>query len=305
MRFEREWTSLRAYAAARGIRILGDLPIYVAPGSADTVAHPALFDLASVAGAPPDYFTPEGQLWGNPLYNWPANRANGYRWWIERFRRTFELVDLAARRPLPRLRLRLGDPGRSPTAPAATGGADPAPSSSARSRAELGALPIVVEDLGAITPPVYRLRDELGLPGNARPPVRLRRRDARTRTHSRTTPRTRVVYTGTHDHDPLAAWWDAAGAPLRRRAAARSSRPGSTEPEPWWALIRLALSSTAELAIVQMQDVLGLGAEARLNTPGTTSGNWRWRLEPGQLTGALAARLREATEASGRLGPLS
>ncbi len=300
IRFEREWTGLRAYAAARGVRILGDLPIYVAPGSADTVAHRALFDLSSVAGAPPDYFTPQGQHWGNPLYNWPANRANGYRWWIERFRRTFALVDLAR---VDHFRGFVSGWAIPPGALPTEGHWRRAPGAELfrAVEEELGPLPMVVEDLGAITPPVYRLRDELGVPGMR---VLQFGFDGRPTNPDAIAnyPENCVVYTGTHDHDPLAGWWDAAAPPLRRRAAAAIESAGITDPEPSWALIRLAFSSRAELAIAQMQDVLGLGAEARLNTPGTTTGNWRWQLEPGRLTGTLATRLRDATEASGRLG---
>jgi 4-alpha-glucanotransferase len=164
---------------------------------------------------------------------------------------------------------------------------------------ELGTLPIVVEDLGVITPPVHRLREKLGYPGmrviqfgfsggpsNHNDPADY--------------PERCVLYTGTHDHDPLAGWWEHTTQAERRRAAAAWREAGIEEPEPVWSLLRLAYSTRAELAIVQMQDVLGLGREARLNTPGTVEGNWSWCLERGQLTDALAERLREATASSGR-----
>jgi 4-alpha-glucanotransferase len=298
VRFEREWGALRAYAAARGVSIIGDLPIYVAPHSAEILTHPELFDDSEQSGAPPDYFNPRGQLWRNPLYRWPAHRAEGYRWWIERFRRSFELADLtrvdhfrgfvaAWAVPLDGTaeegRWRRG-PGRELFRAAEN---------------ELGPLPIVLEDLGIITPPVHRLREELGLPG-----MRVLQFGFTGRPSNPDAPANYpadcVLYTGTHDHDPLAGWWEHAAAPLRRRALAAIRASGIEEPEPAWALIRLAYSTKADLAIVQMQDVLGLGREARLNMPGTAEGNWRWRLEPGQLTDRLAERLREATISSGR-----
>jgi 4-alpha-glucanotransferase len=298
VRFEREWGSLRAYAAARGVRILGDLPIYVAPGSADTAAHPGLFNLSEEAGAPPDYFNPLGQHWGNPLYAWPAHRAEGYRWWIERFRHAFDLADLTR---VDHFRGFVAGWAIPPGAPAASGHWRRGPGRAlfAAAEGELGSIPIVVEDLGVITPPVRRLRDEIGAPGMrvlqfgfggfASNPNALENH-----------PEDCVVYTGTHDHSPLAAWWDSAPKRIRRSAAAALAKAQIDDPEPAWALIRLALSSRARLAIVQLQDVLQLGEDARLNTPGTKGGNWKWQLHEGDLTPELAERLRAATAASAR-----
>jgi 4-alpha-glucanotransferase len=298
VRFEREWSALRAYAAKRNVRIIGDMPIYVAPRSAELRAHPGLFDTSEQAGAAPDPYTPQGQHWGNPLYRWPAHRAEGYRWWIERFRRTFELVDLTR-----------VDHFRGFVAGwAVPDGSRPAEGHWRRGpgielfravEGELGMLPIIVEDLGLITPPVYRLRDELGLPGMRVLQFGFDGRRANPDALANY-PAYCVVYTGTHDHYPLAAWWELAGNSVRRRAGEQLTEAGIDDPEPAWAIMRLALSSRADLAIVQMQDVLGLGAKARLNTPGTEQGNWRWQLRPDQLTDALAERLREATAASGR-----
>ncbi len=298
VRFEREWSSLRAYAAARGVRILGDLPIYVAPGSADTIEHPRLFDLGEEAGAPPDYFNPLGQHWGNPLYAWPAHRAEGYRWWIERFRHAFELADLTR---VDHFRGFVAGWAISPGAPAAAGRWRRGPGRRlfAAAGSELGALPIVAEDLGVITPPVRRLREEIGAPGMRVLQFGFTGRAANPNALANH-PENCVVYTGTHDHRPLAGWWGAAPARLRRHATEALAAAGIEEPEPEWALIRLAFSSRGRLAIVQMQDVLGLGDEARLNTPGTKGGNWEWRLEEGQLTAQVAQRLRAATASSSR-----
>jgi 4-alpha-glucanotransferase len=287
VRFEREWTALRSYAASRGLRLLGDLPIYVAPGSADHVSHPELFQDGVVAGVPPDVFSANGQLWGNPLYHWPALRASGYRWWIERFRRAFELVDLvrvdhfrglvaywsvAAGRKTARVGRWRRAPGRELLETV---------------RAELGSLPVVAEDLGVITPAVERLRDKLELPGmavlqfafdgNPRNPHLARNHRER-----------QLVYTGTHDNDTAVGWY-------RTRP-----QPGLDPREPHWSLIRMAYESRASLAIVPAQDVLGLGSEARMNTPGRSEGNWSWRLEPGQLTEKHAARLRDLATAYDR-----
>ena len=164
---------------------------------------------------------------------------------------------------------------------------------------ELGTLPIVVEDLGVITPPVHRLREELGYPG-----MRVLQfgfsGGASNHNDPADYPERCVLYSGTHDHDPLAGWWEHTTERERRRATAAWHEAGIDEPEPAWSLLRLAYSTRADLAIVQMQDVLGLGREARFNTPGTVEGNWSWRLAPGQLTDTLAERLREATASSGR-----
>jgi 4-alpha-glucanotransferase len=300
VRFEREWQRLRRYAAQRGVRVIGDVAIYVGANSVDVRTHPELFRHREMAAAPPDAFSADGQVWGNPLYDWAAHRREGYRWWIERLRRALALADIVridhfrgfvaywaipqGARTARRGRWRRG-PGRALFDAVA---------------AELGGLPVVVEDLGVITPAVHRLRDELGVPGmrilqsgfDGRP----RNQHAPARVGER-----RVLYTGSHDNPPLAAWWATRPAAVRARVEAAAADAGIEERDPVWALIRLALSTRAEATIVQAQDVLGLGADARLNTPGTMEGNWRWRLEPGALTPELAERLRVATAESGRL----
>ena len=293
VRFEREWSRLRAYARERGVRLIGDLPIYVAAGSAEHRAHPELFREGVVAGAPPDALSATGQRWGNPLYDWPAHRATAYRWWVERFRRTFELVDVtrldhfrgfvayweipAGHKTAAHGRWRTG-PGREPFDAA---------------KRELGELPVIAEDLGLITPAVYRLRDELGFPGMV---VLLwafggsRSNPHRLENHRENL----VVYTSTHDTDTAAGWY----ASLRTR---ERETTGLDAAEPHWDLIRLALESPARLALFPAQDVLGLGSDARMNRPGTNRGNWSWRLRRGRLTDDLAARLREATAEARRL----
>jgi 4-alpha-glucanotransferase len=282
VRFEREWQELRAYARERGIGIVGDVPIYIAEGSCDHLGHPDLFLPVDefVAGAPPDKLDPRGQNWGNPLYDWKALAASGYHWWTERMRRVLELVDVF------RIDHFRGFAGfwAIPAGQEATDGSWRRGPGSAVFRAaeqELGPLPVIAEDLGLITPDVHRLRDELGFPGMA---VLLWALDGvrRTSPHRLENHReNQVVYTSTHDTDTLAGFFP--------------------DRDPW-DLVELALSSRANLAMVPVQDVLGLGSEARMNRPGAIDErNWAWRLERGQLTSEHAAWLRAAAEASSRV----
>jgi 4-alpha-glucanotransferase len=279
VRFEREWSALRAYARERGIRLIGDVPIYVAPGSVDHRTHPELFLDGLVAGAPPDKLGPLGQHWGNPLFDWDALAARGYRWWIERLRRTLALYD---RTRIDHFRgfaefWAIPEQERD----ARTGRWLPGPGAAVfrAAEAELGPLPVIAEDLGLITPDVTELRDELGFPGMV--VILWAFQGPATNPHLLENHREHlVVYTTTHDTDTLLGHFP--------------------DKEPWQ-LIELALSSRAALAMIPAQDVLELGSEARMNTPGEPEGNWSWRLERGQLTDAHARRLRAATAAARRL----
>lgn len=293
VRFDREWQALRAYGAARGVRLIGDLPIYVARRSADYEAHRELFQAGAVAGAPPDALGPDGQLWGNPLYDWKELRREGYRWWIERFRRTFELFDLARVDHFRGFVAYWAVPEGHRTARHGRWRRGPGAALFQAAQAELGPLPLVAENLGVITARVERLRRELGLPG-----MHVLQFGFDGRRNSPHRPENHeengAVYTGTHDLDTALGWWRSLSEQERRRT-------GLDPGEPQWSLISAALSSRCRLAIVQAQDVLGLGSEARMNFPGTVDpGNWSWRLEPESLTGRLAERLREETRASGR-----
>jgi 4-alpha-glucanotransferase len=292
VRFEREWNALRRYASARGVRLIGDIPLYVGPRSADHASHRGLFQRGFVAGAPPDALSTVGQLWGNPLYDWSAMRADGYRWWVERLRRASELADLNRIDHFRGLVAYWSVPARARSARAGRWRRGPGAALFAAAGDELGELSLIAEDLGVITEPVERLRLALGFPGM----VVLQfgfgggpHNPHRPENHTELL----VVYTGTHDTDTAVGWWDA----LTPRAQAAT---GLDPAEPHWSLIELALSSPAELAIVPAQDVLGLGAEARMNRPGIAEGNWGWRLVPGQLTAGLAARLRSASASAGR-----
>ena len=278
VRFDREWGALRSYAAEHGVRLIGDVPIYVAEGSVDHRAHPHLFLEGYVAGAPPDPMGPEGQHWGNPLFDWDAVAADGYRWWTERLRRTLALFDLTRIDHFRGFAQFWAIPADETDA--RTGHWLPGPGEAVfrAAEAELGPLPVIAEDLGLITPDVEKLRDALGFPGMvvllwafggpADNPHRLENH----REHQ-------VVYTTTHDTDTL--------------------RGHFPERDPW-ELIELALSSRAALAMMPAHDVLALGGEARMNTPGARYGNWGWQLEPGQLGADEATRLRAATERARR-----
>jgi 4-alpha-glucanotransferase len=301
VRFDREWGALRRYAARRGVRIMGDLPIFVAGRSADVRSHPELFARGLVAGAPPDSFSATGQLWGNPVYDWTAARREGYRWWIERFRRTFELFDAVRVDHFRGFVSYWAVPAGPTDARPGRWRRGPGRALFQAVERQLGKLDLVAEDLGHITPAVTRLRNELGLPGmvvlqfafagGRASPYRLENH-----------PENAVVYTGTHDHDTALGWWRSLDGKTREGARRLLVRAGIDPGEPHWALVELAASSRARLAVVQAQDVLGLGSEARMNTPGRAKGNWRWRLEPGQLTGDHARRLRAIAERSGRVG---
>jgi 4-alpha-glucanotransferase len=305
VRFAREWGALRAYAEQAGIGLIGDVPIYVAPGGADHRAHPRLFRDGEVSGAPPDVYSDKGQLWGNPLYDWPAMQRTGYRWWTERLRRTFDLFDVTR---IDHFRGFVAYWAVPEGAADARGGhwqRGPGRAVFAAAAAELGELPVIAEDLGVITEPVDRLRRELGFPGmvvmqfgfdpdDPRGPHRLEHHEEG-----------KVVYTGTHDQDTLRGWWESLASGVRDAATAQIAEAGVVEAQPWWSLIRLTFSSPARLAMVQAQDVLGLGSEARMNVPGRATGSWRWRMAPGALTGEHARRLRAATEEAGRLAARS
>jgi 4-alpha-glucanotransferase len=304
VRFQREWDELRGYARERGVRMFGDLAIYVATDSADHRAHPQLFQTGWVAGAPPDAFAANGQLWGNPLYDWPALRRRRYRWWAQRVARTLDLFDLVRldhfRGFVSYWAVPVG--ARSARAGHWRRGPGRALFDALVSELQLPErLPFVAEDLGVITPAVERLRDELALPGmlvlqfgfdpeDPDSPHRLENHVAE-----------RVIYTGTHDHDTARGWWESIDPSQRRLVAQAAAQRGiRVGRQPWWALIRLALSSPARVSMMQMQDVLGLGSEARMNDPRRATGSWGWRMRPGAATAALARRLREATEEFGR-----
>jgi len=295
VRFEREWRALRTYAAERGIRLFGDIPIYVAKDGADHRSHPDLFRGGEVAGVPPDVFASTGQLWGNPLYDWSAMRRDGYRWWIERLRRTFELVDLTRIDHFRGFVSYWAVPESHSTAEHGRWRRGPGANLFRAVREALGELSVVAEDLGVITEPVVRLRRELGLPGMV--VLQFALGEDPTNPHlPRNHEEQSVVYTGTHDNDTTLGWWESL-------AAADRASSELDPADPAHSLVEIAWSSRAALAIAPLQDVLLLGGEARMNLPGTEGGNWAWQFAPGALTGELAAWLRTLTDRSKRLHP--
>ncbi len=302
VRFDREWGALRRHARERGVRIMGDVPIYVAPGSADHRAHPELFQRGCVAGVPPDAFTAKGQLWGNPLYDWPALRRRRYRWWVERLRRTFDLFDLARIDHFRGFVAYWAVPADAKEALSGRWKRGPGRAVFDAAERALGSpLPLVAEDLGVITPAVDRLRESLGLPGMRVLQFGFDPDDPSSPHRPENHVEDSVAYTGTHDHDTARGWYESLDGERRGLVDTELERRGLGAAEPWWGLVRLAFASPAGLAMVQAQDVLGLGSDARMNLPGRAGGSWRWRLERGTLTADLAKRLREATEEAGRL----
>lgn len=305
VRFQREWDQLHRYADERGVRLLGDLPIYIAAGSADHAAHPELFQTGAVAGAPPDAFSSRGQLWGNPLYDWPALNRRRYRWWAQRARRMLELFDLVRIDHFRGFVAYWAVPAGSRTARSGRWRRGPGRALFDALAGELGlseTLPFLAEDLGVITPAVERLRDDLGLPGMLVLQFGFDPGDSHSPHRLENHLEHRFVYTGTHDHDTIRGWWDSLDAERRSLVKASAAERGiRLSSEPWWGLIRLTLSSPARVAMMQAQDILGLGSDARMNLPARAGGNWRWQMKSGALTTALARRLRAVTEATGRL----
>jgi 4-alpha-glucanotransferase len=283
--FFRQWNAVRAAAHRSGIRIIGDLPIYVAEDSADVWANPKLFLQTAdrrprfVGGVPPDYFSRTGQLWGNPVYDWDEHFRTGYTWWVERIRATLRLVDLVRFDHFRGIQAYWAVPFGDTTA--AHGSWEPGPGAGLLDafQAALGELPIIAEDLGVITPDVDALRERFGLPG-----MRILQFAFGGAVESRflphNFPRDTVVYTGTHDNDTTAGW--AAALNEAERAALERYEPAA-KLDPAGALIRLAWASVADLALAPFQDVLGLGTAARMNHPGTHHGNWTWRMNESAL----------------------
>jgi 4-alpha-glucanotransferase len=292
VRFDREWRALRDYARERGVHVFGDMPIYVSDDGADHRAHPQLFQHGVVAGVPPDLFAATGQLWGNPLYDWTAMRADAYRWWIERFRRAFELVELMRVDHFRGFVSYWAVPEGNATAVGGKWRRGPGADLFHAVGGELGELSVVAEDLGVITEPVVRLRRELGFPGMAVLQFALGR-DPTNPHRPANHEEQQVVYTGTHDNDTTRGWWSS----LSDEDRAWSELDPN---DPVWSLIEVAWGSRAALAIAPLQDVLDLGTEARMNFPGTDEGNWQWRFERDALTPELAERLAELTRRTNR-----
>ncbi len=298
---ERQWHRLQEQAAAVGVRLVGDLPFYVAHDSADVWARPGLFSLkpdgrlVAQSGVPPDYFSPTGQLWGTPVYRWWRHRLSGFRWWLQRLERQLSLYDLVRLDHFRALQAYWRVPGEDDTAE--RGAWHPSPGGPllrrllrrCRRRGTLLAgerLPLIAEDLGVITEPVEQLRDHFSLPGMKILQFAFDGNEANPYLPANFVGERWVVYTGTHDNATTLGWWRCLEEEARRRV---EGAVGAGVTAPGWQLLELALASRAELVVVPIQDLLELGDEARFNVPGTTEGNWTWRLDRpvAALEGAL------------------
>ena len=300
--FARQWQNLRTAAAAHGIRILGDMAIFLNMDSSDVWVHPDLFELDEsfkplrVAGVPPDYFSATGQRWGNPLYRWNVLEASGFRWWIDRIRRATELYDVMRLDHFRGFEAYWAIPAAEETAVHGEWVKAPGLKLFRALENVLGPLPLVAEDLGMITPEVDALRLDLGFPGMKVVQFGFGDKGAHVHLPHRMEPAT-LAYTGTHDNDTTQGWWKTLDKPARKAVEAYL---GPVHGHPVWPLIRAVEVSPAQLAIVPAQDLLELGSEARMNTPAVASGNWAWRAPAGCWTEELAGCLSTLAEVTDR-----
>ncbi len=314
--FSRQWQRLRGLCRARGLRVMGDVPIFVAHDSADVWAHPELFRLAAdgrpafIAGVPPDYFSATGQCWGNPLYRWEMLERTNFAWWTARLRQAFELQDLVRVDHFRGFEAFWEIPGGDETA--VNGRWVKAPGEAlfdAIQRALGGELPIVAENLGVFTPEVEDLRRRFGFPGMAILQFAFGVDEQACTFRPHNWERELVAYTGTHDNDTVVGWWRSTGGgdstrtaeDIDQEKALASLYLGTDGTDVHWVMIRALLASVADVAIVPLQDVLGVGSEGRMNLPSRPAGNWLWRFAPDALSESLAARLRALAEVFGRL----
>ncbi|HYY59315.1 MAG TPA: 4-alpha-glucanotransferase [Pyrinomonadaceae bacterium] len=311
--FFKQWFALKAYCNERGIKLIGDIPIFVAQDSSDVWTNPEQFKLDErgsplvVAGVPPDYFSATGQLWGNPLYNWDHMRADGFRWWIARVEATLQTVDILRIDHFRGFAACWEIPGGDKTAERGRWVEAPGRELFTAIRQASGELPIIAEDLGVITPDVEALRDDFGFPG-----MRILQFAFSSDSKNQDLPHNYhpnvVVYTGTHDNDTTVGWFKSEAGSGSTRDAAQIERErefclkylNTDGREIHWDFIRAVFASVADTAVVPLQDVLGLDTAARMNLPNSTSGNWAWRYREGALTNAIGRRLKDLTELYGR-----
>ena len=306
----RQGTCLKEYAHERGVLLIGDLPFFVSLDSSDVWANPEWFQLDAnlrprfVAGVPPDYFSAEGQLWGNPVYDWEALRRSGYRWCIDRLKSLLAHVDLVR---LDHFRAFCAAWHVPPTAKTAEPGhwvPGPGAAFFEAVRAELGHLPFIAEDLGIITPEVVALRDQFELPGIRVFQFGFDGNPGNPHLPHNCVPNT-VAYTGTHDNNTTRGWFESLPENVRQAARSYAGKAGAGTGEVAWDFIRLVWSSRAGLAIAPLQDLLNLGVEGRMNVPGIAAGNWRWRCTEEMLKPSIFERLHELTTSTGRMAKLN
>lgn len=303
--FSRQWRKLKGYANGKGIRIIGDIPIYVALDSADAWAGPSLFQFdrenlpVAVAGCPPDAFSAKGQLWGNPLYRWDYHRETGFEWWVRRMRYCFQLYDVVRVDHFRGFDAYYSIPYGDQTAENGHWEQGPGMELFRVLKEKLGPVSIIAEDLGFLTESVLQLVCETGYPG-----MKVLEFAFDSREESDYLPHNYshncVVYTGTHDNNTIAGWYEEMSPGDREFSREYMNNRKSSPEEIPWDFIRLALASVADLAVIPLQDYLGLGKEARFNYPSTLGNNWRWRLLPGELTEELLQKIRHVTELYGR-----
>ncbi len=304
--FFQQWNSLKNYCSQRAIRFMGDVPIYVAHDSADVWAHPELFHLdedgraSVVSGVPPDYFSATGQLWGSPIYRWNKFVASGYKWWIDRFQASLSLCDYVRLDHFRGFEAYWEIPAGEATAINGRWVKGPGEEFLRAVKNACGELPVVAENLGVITPAVEKLRKDFGLPGMTLLQFAFGNDPQGPSFRPHNYERDIVAYTGGHDNDTTVGWWNSSGASDSTRTAedvrkehefAADYLDLKDDSEINWVMIRAVLGSVADMAIVPLQDVLGLGNSARMNFPGTVSGNWRWRFSAGALDRELSERL--------------
>ena len=303
--FSSQWSSLKTYANNNGIKIIGDIPIYVAFDSADTWANPELFQLdedcnpIAVAGCPPDAFAPTGQLWGNPLYNWGYHKKTGYEWWIKRIAYSFKLYDVVRIDHFKGFDEYYSIPFGEKTAVNGHWEKGPGYDFFEALERQLGKLNIIAEDLGFITESTRKLLEKTRYPG-----MKVLEFAFDSREESDYLPhnydRNCVVYTGTHDNDTIKGWFSSIPQEDRNYALRYLNNDGKNPDNIHWDFIRLAMQSVADICIIPIQDYLGLGSEGRINIPSTVGSNWRWRLLEGEITDELLMKIKEITFLYGR-----
>lgn len=303
--FHKQWDSMRAYAHEHGIQLIGDVPIYVSPDSADLWGHPELFQLdrdgrpREVAGCPPDGFSADGQLWGNPLYNWSRMKKDGYDWWTKRIARQFTMVDVLRIDHFRGLEAYYAIPYGEKTAKNGRWRKGPGLDFFRTIEKKLGKLQIIAEDLGFLTDSAVRMVQESGYPGMKVLEFAFDPRDTGSGYLPHTYTRNCVVYTGTHDNSTVQGWMKSAPRPNVRKA--REYLHLDAKEGYHWGFLRGAYASVADLAVAQFQDLLGLDDRARMNIPSTLGGNWAWRMQEGQMSPALSRRLYRMMELYDRL----
>ncbi len=299
--FYRQWMSLRAYCARQGIQLIGDIPIYVNYDSVDVWCAPEFFKLDEqrrqtfVAGVPPDYFSEEGQLWGNPVYDWDQLKKNGFKWWVDRLRHNLTCFDLVRIDHFRAFAQCWEIPASEPTAVKGAWCHVPGVDLFTVFQKEFPSLPVIAEDLGIITPDVDALKDGFGLPGMHVLLFAFHNEYKKSRDLPENSTPLSVVYTGTHDNNTVRGWYSHDMTPMEKKNMAEYLGRDVPPDEINWVMIELAFRSAAFLALIPLQDILGLGKEARMNTPSTASGNWKWRMLPEEFSPEAIDRLAVLT----------